>query len=372
MKKTNLIVLTTLGLLFIGCGEGTNSGSSPTDVTVVDGYIKDAIVSDSAGLTAIYSGANGKYTFSDTPTYPIIVSGGKLEGSDLDFDIEMKSDSTVISPITTFLHNNKYDDEVLENFKSMNLGATTASEFSVDYIESDDQTLAKVSQVLYTMLKDDAHANDFKDKVVSGEISSLDLFFANASESIEASSDSLEKKQQYRDLLTSVKSLDIAPAEFEEKIKFFKNALSDDPLTTGYYEPTLVLQYLNKTYTRDDTDFTVEGIASDIEGDKLWQDGIDQNTSRISHIFARSYCNNLSAVSGYGSWRLPSAGELSAIVDKNTSNQITPIIDGFEYVAKARYWTSDPKIVIDFKYRDDYAETNSSSLYYVRCISDKN
>ena len=371
MNKTNLIVLTTLGLLFIGCGGGDSS--SPTDVTVVDGYIKYAVVNDSAGLTAIYSGANGKYTFSDTPTYPIMVSGGKLEGSDLEFDIEMKSDSAVISPITTFLHNNKYDDEVLENFKLMNLGATTASEFSVDYIESDDQTLAKVSQVLYTMLKNDTQASEFKDQVVSGEISSLDLFFAKASESIEASSDTLEKKQQYRNLLTLVKSLDIAPAEFEEKIKFFKNAVSYNPLTIGDYEPIpLVLQYLNKTYTRDDTDFTVEGIASDIEGDKLWQDGLDQNTTIMSHLFARSYCNNLSAVTGYGSWRLPSAGELSDIVDKNTSNQITSAIDGFEYVAKARYWTSDPKIVIDFKYRDDYAETNSSSLYYVRCISDKN
>jgi len=380
MKKTNLIVLTTLGLLFIGCGGGTTTSegeissggetSSPTDVTVVDGYIKDATVYDSAGLTAIYSGANGKYTFIDTPTYPITVNGGKLEDTNLDFDIEMKSDSTVISPITTFLHN---DDEVLEKFKLMNLGAITASQFSVDYIESNDTTLAKVSQVLYTMLKDDSQAIEFKKQVLSGEITSLDLFFAKASESIEASFDTIEKKQEYRNLLKSIKAFDQSPAEFEEEIKFVKNAVAYDPLTAGYYKARpFEVQYLSKIYIRDNTNSTVEGIASDTEASKLWQDGIDQNTITRSHIGAVDYCKNFITESGYSSWRLPSVGELSDIVDKNTSNQITPAIEGFEYVAKARYWTSDPKIVIDFKYRDDYAETNSSSLYYVRCISDKN
>ena len=191
MKKINSLVMSlssTMILALSGCGGGSSSTPTETETTItaIDGYIKNATLKDSSGLTATYS-ANGKYTFSKTPTYPLTLTGGVLEDVNISFDINMtaQNGSSVISPITTFLGS---DSNLLSKFANLGLSQTTLDEFEVDYIETSDIDLAKLSQLLYIVLKDDNLTTTFKQSLENNDsIYNLDKLFDLATSDINSS-----------------------------------------------------------------------------------------------------------------------------------------------------------------------------------------
>ena len=122
-RKLKLSLIVALALGFAGCGSSSNGGEDavdtvvetpaliPTDITVERGAVYGAIVSDANGTLAIQKVGENIYTFGDTPSYPVTVNGGwiDLDGdgvqtvADMKLTLEMKSYSTNITPITTYL-----------------------------------------------------------------------------------------------------------------------------------------------------------------------------------------------------------------------------------------------------------------------------
>ena len=228
-------VLLASGLFFTTCSSGGGSSTTTTDssatVTAVDGYIRGAIVTDSAGQIGVYT-SNGQYTFSNSVAYPLFLTGGVLEDTDVPFDINMTApeDSLVMSPITTFLAN---DFTLLGKFANLGLGASTLDEFSVDYIDTNNSDLAKLSQLLYLAHKDITLLNAFKTRLISEDPTSLDEMFALLETDINATMSS-GYAISYRAFLTAVKALTVSPSEYETELKIFKASLNVDLTPVTY------------------------------------------------------------------------------------------------------------------------------------------
>ena len=99
-----LLLVAFTGVVFTGCSSGGDSNSpTSTTITAVDGYIKNATVKDSSGQIATYI-SQGRYSFANSPQYPLTLTGGMYVDTNVSFDINMTAQSgLVISPITTFL-----------------------------------------------------------------------------------------------------------------------------------------------------------------------------------------------------------------------------------------------------------------------------
>lgn len=181
MLRTVIISLTILG--FIGCGGGgggsdgsaeasTSTQTEPTQsktsyrVTVVDGYIKDATVTDEKGNVAKQvDGEKGIYEFDDTPSGYINVRGGSFtSGLKNTIEMRVKSDTKIISPLTSFGYKNSQKIDTLK--KVLNTPS-----LDIDYVSTNNITLAKMSQILYVL-----SANGLDDKFASSTSSSNTTF----------------------------------------------------------------------------------------------------------------------------------------------------------------------------------------------------
>ena len=232
--KRKLVMLTSslLATMSItGCSDGAvNYDGSP--VTVVDGYVKNATVTDSTGAVATYD-SKGVYIFADSPVYPISSTGGQLEDTDTSFDVNMSVTdgvTTVISPITTFLGT---DSTLLTRFAGLGLGISTLDEFSVDYVSTENTNLAKLSQVLYLILKDSTLTSTFKTSVENNSsLTSLDNIFTLAITDINASS-SLTAQEIIRmnNMLTAVQDYNGTAASMETSINAYKSNLVTESST---------------------------------------------------------------------------------------------------------------------------------------------
>jgi hypothetical protein len=403
-------------LVFSGCGGGGGSSSSDSDnstsVTAVDGYIKDANVTDDLGQVAKYS-SNGKYIFANSPKYPLYLTGGRLEDTNASFDINMSvSDgvSKVISPITTFLDNNDTLRGKLTNAGFDRL--STIEDFSVDYINTNDTNLAKLSQLLYTMLKDDNLTQTFKSNIAENEQNLTNLF---ARAKIDVNNSSLSGKFKMTLLLDKISSYTGDASDVESSIKNYKNSvISSLEDGTTYLFKTISSQCYKKNtptntincsdtdaigdekyrygidsnYTRDDINKTVTDNITKL----MWQD--DKNISRrwltvdnynsceannsssactdTSGYTATTYCGGLS-LDGYTNWRLPTIDELRSI--NNISLDGSNISPEFKNITlDTFYWSSSlySKIatkawVLSFNDSGEYGNLKNNE-YSVRCV----
>ncbi|MCK5295086.1 MAG: hypothetical protein KAJ49_10555 [Arcobacteraceae bacterium] len=253
--RLSIVVISTLSLVLAGCdGAGSGGGSTPTTITAVDGYIKNATVKDAIGQTATYS-SNGKYIFSSSPTYPLTLAVGSLEDTNASFDINMSvSDgiSTVISPITTFLGNSDTLRGKLTNAGFGNF--TTLASFAVDYVDSNDTNLSKLSQLLYTILRDTNLTTTFKQSVENnGSLDSLDKVFSLALRDVNASTTlSIQDKLRTNSLLSKTKTFTGSTSNMENYLKAYKNNLnttSDANIThNGTTYGTVMSPYTGKIW----------------------------------------------------------------------------------------------------------------------------
>jgi len=237
-KRFISLIAISSGLLFSGCGGGSDSATpsnSSTTITAVDGYIKDANITDNLGQMATYT-STGKYIFANTPSYPITLTGGKLEDTNLPFDINMSVNdgtSLVISPITTFLQNNS---NLLSKFANLGLNKSTLDEFSVDYINTNDTNLSKLSQLLYTILKNTTLTASFKTALENNSsINSLNSLFSLANNTINSSTTLNDiSKLRTNSFLNSIKDYNGTTANIEDdnKTKGYKYNLVNSNITT--------------------------------------------------------------------------------------------------------------------------------------------
>ncbi len=183
LNSFKLFLLISIILGFSGCGgsddsSGGGSSEESRTVTIVDGYIKDAIVSDADGNIASQKDAStGKYIFAKTPTYPITTTGGVFVDTGESFDIVMTAQSgNVVSPITTIVA----DDTSMLNNLATTLSLSNNSDLTADYMSNNNADVAKLAQLCYAMLKDNETARTkFKTRLQSGSDSSLTSLINN-------------------------------------------------------------------------------------------------------------------------------------------------------------------------------------------------
>ncbi|MCK5111682.1 MAG: DUF1566 domain-containing protein [Arcobacteraceae bacterium] len=381
MKIKSFIFFVGLSLLASGCGGGSSSSSGGgTPVTGVDGYIKNATVTDNLSQVATYS-SNGIYTFASSPTYPLTLTGGQLEDTNANFDINMtaQSGSSVLSPISTFLENNS---TLLSKFANLGLGISTIDEFTVDYVNSNDLNLSKLSQLLYVMIKDNTLLATFKTNIANNE-GSLDNLFLRAHTDLNASASN--GKFKIRLLLNKINSYTGTASGMEDFVKNYKNSLissSSDGNTTVLKTGQTTAGYnnagasgqgtqddgtLSRGTTRSYTD-NGDTITDNATG-LIWQQEDDDTTRNWAD--ATTYCNGIT-LDGNSDFRLPNIEELVQLTDKGES---TPAINAiFTNTNSSGYWSSATYAsntsyawIVNFggagDYRNDKTDTN-----VVRCV----
>jgi hypothetical protein len=120
--SVSLAVITTLSLN--GCGGSSSNDKIPSagdqspeatvlskSITVERGATYDANVTDANGQIAVQNNQENVYVFATTPKAPITAKGGwidvdgdgELTANDIELDIEMKSYSDNITPLTTYI-----------------------------------------------------------------------------------------------------------------------------------------------------------------------------------------------------------------------------------------------------------------------------
>ncbi len=328
-QALKLFALATL-LIFTGCGGGGSSGTSATTtVTALDGYIKNANLTDGSGQTGTYT-SQGKYTFANAVTYPLVLTGGALEDTNASFDITLLSGSgLVISPITSFVESNATLKTKLENIFGANL--------EENYIDTNNTDLAKLSQLLYAMHKDSTLLSAFKTRVASNNPADLNALFAFAQADVNATMG--PKARSYRGFLNKVNGLGMATSGYEVALKSKKAALGSIQVpvvktgqTTIYYanDDGDLQRGIARSYT-DNGDGTITDNTTTL----MWQKEDDNNTYNWAD--AKSYCSNLSLASK-SDWRLPSIEELRSIVDLGKTNPAIDIV--FTNTNSSGYWSS--------------------------------
>ena len=298
MRFTRKTLMTCAVLLMIGLGACSNNNSdgssepvntdtgsitnSDTIVTAVDGYIKNAAVRDALGARATYS-SNGKYIFPSSPVYPITLSGGVIDKTGVMFDINMSvsdGSSLLLSPITTFLGN---DSALLATFSNLDLNRSTFEDFSIDYVATDNTSLAKLSQILYVILRDANLTAIFKQTLLSTTPTTLNDVFTLAEADINASKTiGTEERVQSRALLNKVETYTGNTTTLESFIEVEKEHLA---FLTVHRNPFVTVW---KT-TQADTDITIPTDSS-YSYDYIvdWGDGIVEHgiTGNKTHIYS--------------------------------------------------------------------------------------
>lgn len=317
-RKIISIIISSIPIIFItGCNGGGSNGNSENQITVVDGYVKNATVTDNTGLVGTYT-SNGKYIFSSSPIYPISSTGGQLEDTNLSFDINMSvSDGVtkVISPITTFLSN---DSDLLSKFSALGLGKSTLDEFSIDYVSSNDADLAKLSQVLYVILKDSTLITTFTNTIKSNSASSLGDIFTLASTDINASNAfTSQEKIRISNMLTAVQNFSGNTSNLETTINAYKSNLITESTTVithnGITYGTLVSPHTGKTWldrnigaSQTCTSMTDTNCYGDYYQWGRNTDGHEKSTSSTSITQATDINNAgnsfITSVSSYQDW----------------------------------------------------------------------
>jgi len=286
LNINKLLFLIAVSTIFISCNVSTSSNGTKTyennfEVTVVDGYIKDAIVKDSNGKIAKQiDSEKGLYVFefsSDEkaePRYPIYSSGGTIAIVDLKYNVDMEAyTGNVISPISTILKN----DAVLEKSLTDALNISN-EELKSDYIKNNNKSVAKLSQLFYAVLQDDDIVDIVRNDMRDNPVDSLDILFDNTFDNVANSS----KKTEIQALLIKAKDFDgdnvieIDTHMDEIKKAIIDNVYNSDDNNTGDDMDD------NNTVVSDDDNSTV--VVDDDNGTTTTDDNITNNPDNNEYL----------------------------------------------------------------------------------------
>jgi len=238
-KNIFLVAVVAIGIGITGCSGGgddtptagstggstTTGGTAGPTITALDGYIKNATLKDASGQTATYSGAGGKYVFASSVTYPLTLTGGVYEDTNTSFDINMTcSSGSVLSPITTFIDGNS---TVLGKLANLALSGNPASftDFSVDYVDTNDTALAKLSQLLYVVAKDSNLTRTLREDM---NVTSLSALYSHIESDINTSVTDTTLQNNMRIFVQKVKDINssVPLSSYETTLKNDKNLFS--------------------------------------------------------------------------------------------------------------------------------------------------
>lgn len=138
--------------IFVGCGGGgggssSGSASNNIEVTLLDGYIVDANISDGAKTPVKFQKDKNNYRFYDNPKEFIKASGGKFtSGLENKMSFSVTPNTRVITPVVNFMQ--KYPDLKLPLASALNI---SSAYFDRDYIKDDKIEVAKLAQIIYAM-----------------------------------------------------------------------------------------------------------------------------------------------------------------------------------------------------------------------------
>ena len=379
-----------------GCSsDGGTSGSTEISVTVVDGYIAQAIVSDANGKVGSYT-SNGIYTFAKNPEGNISVNGGYFEDSYLVNTMSMSApfNDGVISPVTSFLA--KYP--ALEASVSSALGASQA-ELMGDYVAENNLQIAKFAQVVYTM-----NVNGLESGFVAdfGTPASLNHIFSTALIVVSASIDPdiQARRASIETFLDDLENYTGDAADIETTLVQQKMLMQNNGgvlktgQTTSYDENGSVVTdgslkddgYYQKGAVRSYTRSGV-GIVTDYSTGivQMWQDDIvpmkkpwvtqenydDGNYSDTSGDTATAYCED-KYLGDYSDWYLPAVKELSALIEYNPSTPaINPI---FQHTSSEDYWSATTSVAnpstawSTFSHSGEFSYREKENTFLIRCL----
>ncbi len=232
--------------VMIGCGDDSSTPAvGTTTVTAVDGYVKNATLTDNGGKVGTYT-SNGQYTFSGSVAYPLTLTGGALEDTNASFDINMTAQSgLVISPITTFLENNASLQTKLAIALSV---SDSIDSFAVDYVDTNNTDLAKLSQLLYMVETNATLKNAFKLRVAGANPASLNDIFTLAEADVNATMGI--QGITYRAFLTAVKAINGSVSAYETTLNITKTDLNFDftPTHNGTTYASVISPYTGKIW----------------------------------------------------------------------------------------------------------------------------
>ena len=299
MKKLLNIIILIFAITFnSGCFEEEDNNTqnldslqeSSTKIVAIDGYIKDATLTDASGQRATYTGSNGEYEFSSSVAYPITLDGGHLEGSNLEFDLSMKANSgEVISPITTLLAD--HPDLAQKLIDSID-GVNDLEGLLSNYIDSNNSDLAKISQVIYIMIKDNHLKNSFISSLSSSEPKSIEEVFNIATSIVDSSSSN--EKVELNSFLTTINS-------YSGSVLDMESAISDEKEVLVKEDKTPPIITTSSTFSVDENTTDIISTANSIDTHSVTYslsgvDGyrfkIDLNTGAISFNTPPDYENH--------------------------------------------------------------------------------
>jgi len=263
MYPKYLIGLLVIALL-AGCSksDGSSDHSLSSDVTVVDGYIKEGNVTDANGQVATeVNGTIGLYTFASTPVYPISLTVGsaKLVDTNATFDVNLSAASgIIISPITTIIDG---DAAIRSNIMIL-LGGLSDAELAVDYVETDNVEVAKFAQLCYAMLKYPNGASLLRERLTTNFNAGTDT---NLTAFIDEIKRSPVKQPIYREFLAEVNAFSSSVSTMESELNSTKSLLDTDFTVADRTALDALITNYDANYTADANSTTTKDLERKIK-----------------------------------------------------------------------------------------------------------
>lgn len=253
-----------VSVLLVACStsDGSSDHSSSSDVTVVDGYIKEGNVTDANGQVATeVNGTIGLYTFASTPVYPISLTVGsaKLVDTNATFDVNLSAASgTIISPITTIIDG---DAAITSNIMIL-LGGLSDAELAVDYVETDNVEVAKFAQLCYAMLKYPNGASLLRERLTTNFNAGTDT---NLTAFIDEIKRSPVKQPIYREFLAEVNAFSSSVSTMESELNSTKSLFDTDFAVADRAAFDALITNYDANYTADANSTTTKDLERKIK-----------------------------------------------------------------------------------------------------------
>ena len=184
IKKIGLVSIGLATILLSGCNDddSTDTTSTTTDVTVTRGPVMDAVVTDSTGKVGVEIAGTNIYRFQGDVSYPVTANGGWIDVdgdgvltvTDVKLDVELKSNTNNVTPLTTYTFDEDENQERLK--KEELLRILNQNQNGVVYTEDDlddlpeemDEDLQKAMNAIYAVSKE--NQNQLMERLTISEI----------------------------------------------------------------------------------------------------------------------------------------------------------------------------------------------------------
>ena len=380
MKKTlSLAVVTALSLGLVGCGSSDSDSSAvdsvSKDITVERGAVYGATVKDASGSMALQKSNQNVYTFENKPVYPVTVKGGwidvdndgKMTSSDIELNIEMKSYSNVVTPISTYIA----DSDVTKREEKLQTLLALVNDGSGEDITAEDllkvaskapQKVQMAINAVYSEMIDSASTSFDTTEIISrmNDLKNINVDGLNEK----------EMAKKYEEYLVNF-------SDISTKLSY--NKLTQNDLNK-YNIPVIDIDSLKKDSKSILilNDFplvsyeSLSSLSSSYDGMNFYRSGAE-NASCDSAFSGYSNCNELSAKTmGYpssiDSITVIGVYDIPNYVEDTSNAGITDIIGKTFYIIDTQYYSeygqaSYSKFTID-DFRDGEMSDNPSDKEY--------